>query len=406
VEGSDRRFSVRKVRHRDGTQSWWIFSPDAEVHRPSLKLLARYGTSSQQTYAYSLVDHLNWLHANGRNPTSITIEDLQRYMNGVTGQAAGIYGVAWRKPDQQPLGTSAAGNVATIVKAYYLSLSSSGEVSPELIEELTSAAALVGAGRSRRKVEGNPLAPKKGARRPRLLPDEVVEALFRPGVLTTARDIMIITWLHDGGLRVGGLCGLRFCDLHLIRHHPCGQREDPHIHVIGRDDNPNGARAKAYVSTSVSAEGYVLDGVIRAVSADMISSFYAYLLDEYRPVQHLVDHEQVLVHAGGRTPGAALTTAGVRKMLRRAGNRAGLSGRVTPHAFRHKAASAFYAASDFNAEMVAQEFGWASSEMVTDLYGRSANRHAMRYLEHAWEATARPPTESHLVSTERCEDLT
>lgn len=406
MEGSDRRFAVRRVRHTNGTQSYWIFTPEAEVHRPSLKVLARYGTSSQQTYAYSLVDHLNWLHANGKTPTSITIEDLQRYMNGITGQTAGVYGATWRKPDQQPLGMSAAGNVATIVKAYYLSLSRSGEVSPELIEELTSAGGLVGTGRSRKTVEGNPLAPKKSTRRPRLLPDEVVEALFRPGVLTTARDIMIVTWLHDGGLRVGGLCGLRFSDLHLIRHHPCGQREDPHIHVIGRDDNPNGARAKAYVASSVGAEGHVLDGVIRAVSADMISSFYAYLLDEYRPVQHLVDHEQVLVHASGRTPGAALTTAGVRKMLRRAGNRAGLSGRVTPHAFRHKAASAFYAASDFNAEMVAQEFGWASPEMVTDLYGRSANRHAMKYLEQAWEATARPPTESHLASAGVFEDVT
>ena len=32
--------------------------------------------------------------------------------------------------------------------------------------------------------------------------------------------------------------------------------------------------------------------------------------------------------------------------------RAGLGARVTPHAFRHKAAAALYAASDFNAEMV------------------------------------------------------
>jgi len=73
---------------------------------------------------------------------------------------------------------------------------------------------------------------------------------------------------------------------------------------------------------------------------------------------------------------------------------------VTPHAFRHKAAAAFYAASDFNAEMVAQEFGWASPEIVTDLYGKSANRHAMKYLQQAWEATARPRAEPYLAPTE------
>lgn len=46
--------------------------------------------------------------------------------------------------------------------------------------------------------------------------------------------------------------------------------------------------------------------------------------------------------------------------------------------------------------MVAQEFGWASPEIVTDLYGKSANRHAMKYLQRAWEATARPPAERYL----------
>lgn len=170
------------------------------------------------------------------------------------------------------------------------------------------------------------------------------------------------------------------------------------MHIVGRDDNPNGARAKAYVSPggSESKDGYVVDGVIRAVSSDMISTFYAYLLDEYRPVQHLVDHEQILVHGQGSTPGTALTTGGVRKMLRRSCRRAALNARVTPHAFRHKAAAAFYEATDFNAEMVAQEFGWSGPEIVTDLYGRSANRKSMTFLQRAWEATARPPSEPYL----------
>jgi integrase len=70
-------------------------------------------------------------------------------------------------------------------------------------------------------------------------------------------------------------------------------------------------------------------------------------------------------------------------MLGRACARARLSVWVTPHGFRHKAAAALYAASDFNAEMVAQEFGWASPDMFTDLNGRSANRHAMKYLRQA-----------------------
>jgi hypothetical protein len=48
------RFTVRKVRHRDSRLSHWIFAPSGEVHRPSLVVLTRYGTSTQETYAYSL----------------------------------------------------------------------------------------------------------------------------------------------------------------------------------------------------------------------------------------------------------------------------------------------------------------------------------------------------------------
>lgn len=348
------------------------------MHRPSLDVLTQFGPSTQQTYAYSLVDHLNWLHVNRKSTGTVTLDDLRRYMNGLTGQADGVYGVAWRAPEQKPLGPSAAANVATIVKVYYLALAAKGEASPELAAGF-EAAPRPPKRKGSRIVSSNPLAPRKAARRPRFLADAVVQSLFEPSVLPTARELMIVTWPRDGGLRVGAMCGLRFCDLHLTTDHPCGQRADPHVHIVGREDNPNRARAKAYAPAGVSAEGYVLDGVVRAVSPAMISTFYGYLLDEYHGVSHLVDHEQVLVHLRGVSPGQALSTSGVRLMLRRSCERAGLNARTTPHAFRHRAAAALYAATDFNAEMVAQEFGWASPSIVTELYGKSANAEAMKH---------------------------
>jgi integrase len=393
---SEDRYCVRLVRHRGGRKSYWIFLPDGEIHPEAVNLLKRYRSSTQQTYAYSLLDHLHWLDVHGKTPCDVTFDDLRRYMNEITG-TAGVYGIAYLRHGRKPLGPSAAGNVATVVRSYYLSLPKSAGVSDELIDALTSDKSGRQAGAIRRPRQANPLAPRKSGGRPRFLPDEAVAALFEHGVLRTARDVMIVTWLHDGGLRVGGLCGLRFCDLHLIEHHPCGQRADPHVHIVGRDDNPNDARAKAYTAASVTSDGYVRDGVIRAVSPDMVSTFHAYLLDEYHAVQHLVDHQQVLVQIRGATAGMALTTAGVRKMLRRACQRAGLDAHVTPHAFRHKAAAAFYEATDFNADMVAQEFGWARPDIVTGLYGKSADRNSMTHLRQAWEATARPPSEPHLA---------
>jgi len=81
-----------------------------------------------------------------------------------------------------------------------LSLPKSAGVSAGLIAALSVGKAAHGAAEVRRSRSSNPLAPRKAARRPRFLPDEVVAALFEPGVLRTARDVMIVTWLHDGGL--------------------------------------------------------------------------------------------------------------------------------------------------------------------------------------------------------------
>ena len=54
----------------------------------------------------------------------------------------------------------------------------------------------------------------------------------------------------------------------------------------------------------------------------------------------------------------------VRKMLRSACDRAGIAGRITH--LMHVSAQAvadFYAETDFNAEMVAQEHGWAGESV-------------------------------------------
>lgn len=299
-------FRVRKILHQGGRVSYWVFSAEADLHRPSVDVLKQYTESSQQTYAYGLADHLNWLDANRLTVTSVRVDDLRRYMTALTGRG-GVYGVAWR--DRPPLSNSAAANVATVVKAFYLA----SDRTDSSVVKWFSQESVVPQHR-RRAVTRNPLSPsRKGAGPPRFLPDEIVTALFEPGVLTSARDVMVVTWLMDSGIRVGGLCGLRFADLHLVRDHPCGQRKDAHVHIVGRDDNSNRAGAKAYHSWRMSPDGYVNDGVIRAVSEAMIGSFYAYLLDEYHPNQHLVDHEQVLIHTKGRSAGAALTTGGVRK---------------------------------------------------------------------------------------------
>ena len=62
-----------------------------------------------------------------------------------------------------------------------------------------------------------------------------------------ARDRFIVEACMPRGLRVAELCGLRLSDLHFVAsaaHLGC-KADGPHLHVVRREDNENGALAKS-----------------------------------------------------------------------------------------------------------------------------------------------------------------
>jgi len=63
----------------------------------------------------------------------------------------------------------------------------------------------------------------------------------------SARDRLVVLLMARAGLRCGELCGLRRCDVHLLTDsRPLGcEVARAHLHVIRREDNPNGAWAKS-----------------------------------------------------------------------------------------------------------------------------------------------------------------
>ena len=63
----------------------------------------------------------------------------------------------------------------------------------------------------------------------------------------SARDRLIVLLMARAGLRRGELCGLRRSDVHLLADsRPLGcEIARAHLHVVRRDDNPNGAWAKS-----------------------------------------------------------------------------------------------------------------------------------------------------------------
>ncbi len=67
------------------------------------------------------------------------------------------------------------------------------------------------------------------------------------GACGSARDRLIVLLMVRAGLRRGEVLGLRRSDVHLLadsRQLGCGILR-PHLHVVRREDNPNGAIAKS-----------------------------------------------------------------------------------------------------------------------------------------------------------------
>ena len=83
--------------------------------------------------------------------------------------------------------------------------------------------------------------------------DEEIVALL--GACRSARDRLIVLLMARAGLRRGEVCGLRRSDVHLLadsRRLGC-EVARAHLHVIRREDNPNGAWAKSRKATASEA---------------------------------------------------------------------------------------------------------------------------------------------------------
>lgn len=377
---------VQHVDHADGRRCYLVLDVAAgRVHGRADRYLAGLGEGTQRTYAYHLVDHLRWLRATGLCEDRVSIEDLARYMALCGAHHAGPLGIPWRAT---PLSPSALEVRAACLKGYYLDVTDRENVNPVLRSAFSVRRLPTGRDRDRSmlghvatSMPSNPLSCGAAPRRhPRMLPPGAADALL--GAVRTARDRMIVTWLRDSGMRIGELCGLSFCDLHLRRDHPCGERSGPHAHLVKRI-NPNRAAAKRGFPATVM-DGIITGGIVRRASPAMVDSYHEYLAEDYHRVRALADSDLVLVQLAGQRVGAGLSTHGARQMIDRAGRRAGL-GRVRPHTFRHTWATALTEATGGNTKAVADEGGWTSSRTVEETYAHLAGDPTLQAaLEHIW----------------------
>ncbi|MEY9905171.1 integrase [Catenulispora sp. MAP12-49] len=364
---------VQKLTRSGGGSSYTILGPDASVVGEADDFLREYdGRGTQKTYAYHLVDHLRWRQREQLTTETITLRDLHRYMGAVGANVAMPFGQPWRTPPKCPYNASALQVTASCLKGFYLHRSGLG-VNPALGVALAVRRLPTRADRDRSllghtltSVSANPLAPKSGPsrRHPKMLPDGAAVELL--AAVTSARDKLVVTWLSDTALRVGGLAGLHLVDLHLRPDAGCGECKSPHLHVCHRPGNPNEAAAKTKPDWRFR-DGVVSGGEIVRVSPAMISSYFEYMTTEYQSFAS--DHGMLLIQLFGLARGEPWTTDGVRGMLRRAGKKAALPGRIKPHAFRHTFTSAVLDASGGDLLVAKTAGNWSSVKTVDEIYG-------------------------------------
>jgi len=176
--------------------------------------------------------------------------------------------------------------------------------------------------------------------------DGDIVALLR--ACRSARDRLIVLLMARAGLRRGEVCGLRRGDVHLLvdsRPLGCGVAR-AHLHVVRREDNPNGAWAK-------SRRG-------RVVPLDFVTvqAFDTYEFERMAVPQAAVS-DFVLVNLFRGPIGAPMRPDAIGELLAATSRRAGVDPPIRPHQLRHACASNVADAGG-GVDVVAELLGHAS----------------------------------------------
>lgn len=186
-----------------------------------------------------------------------------------------------------------------------------------------------------------------------------VEALMRVSRCWRDRLLLVVLWFC--GLRIGEVLGLRRGDLHLTasaRALGCAI-PGPHLHVVARDDNPNGAQAK-------SGDRHV------PVRAEILAC-YDHYLGERGCCVAAQDCDFVFVNLFHTPIGRPMSDHTVRQWLAVMSGRAGLERTIKPHMFRHATAT----------ELLARGVGL---DVVKELLGHASIRSTEAYLHPGVDA--------------------
>ncbi len=361
------------VRLPSGARYWTVLDNELAVVRVADRFLrhVRFGRdgaeSTTKSYAHSLALFLRWCARTGRD-WQVGVEQLGLFMTWLAhdgsslSSASACEGVVLAGPGGAPArGARRINGVLTAVRSMVVHAVADGQASGHLVPllyELADDRDLPGAARGEDERMGWRMRARhrlhESERPVERASDADIVALLR--ACRSARDRVIVLLMARAGLRRGELCGLRRSDVHLLadsRALGC-QVVRAHLHVLRREENPNGAWAKSRRQRVVP-----LDFLI-------VQAFDTYVLERLG-VPRAADGDFVVVNLFRAPIGAPMRPDAIGELLAAASGRAGLTQAVRSHQLRHA----------FGSNVV--DAG-AGIDVVADLLGHAAVASSQVYL--------------------------
>ena len=330
------------VRLPSGARYWTVLDEDLAVVPVADGFLrqVRFGRdgaeSTTKSYAHSIALFLRWCARTGRT-WQAGAGQLGLFMTWLThagpeasGAGGGSEGMVLAGPGSTPArGARRVNGVLTAVRGMVVHAVAAGQAGGDLVALLYEVADdrdLPGAARGEDGRMGWRMRARHRVHEPQApvdrASDEQIVALLR--ACLSARDRLIVLLMARAGLRRGELCGLRRSDVHLLADsRPLGcEIARAHLHVVRRDDNPNGAWAKSRRQRVVPLDFLT----VRA------SGTYAL---ERMTVCGVAGGDFLLVNLFRARVGAPMRPGAIGDLLAAASRRAGLAAAVTPHQLRH-----------------------------------------------------------------------
>ena len=356
------------VRLPSGARYWTVLDEDLRVVRVADSFLrhVRFGRDGAETttrsYAYSIAVFLRWCGRSGRT-WQAGVEQIGLFMTWLAhapaapGQEAGV---VLHGPGAAPArGARRVNAVLTAVRGMTLHAVAEGTAPGRLVPVLYEVAddrdlpgeARAGDGRMSWRIRARHRACEVDAPVSRAAETDIAALV---AACASARDRLIVLLLARAGLRRGEAAGLRRSDVHLLadsRALGCAV-DRAHLHVVRREDNPNGAWAKSRRQ--------------RVVPLDFLTvlAFDTYQL-ERSAVAAAADSDFVLVNLFRPPVGAPMRLDAINELTGAASRRAGIDPPVRPHQLRHAFGSNVADAGN-GIDVVADLLGhrWVSSSQV------------------------------------------